>query len=351
MCAQTTSWNGGAPTGGIILDETFQIHVLELLGVSGATTSQAGAHARLRTPNSHTDNDAFASHVPLLLGPHETLLAPWGLFFSSKEFSYILTLMKHALKRLIKNILYGVRLLLPSPRNRAVVLVYHSIGHNSLPFTVSPTVFQQHMAWLHEQHFTVVSLDTLMDMKRRGDIPPKTITITFDDGYRDNLIEAFPILSRYNFPSTIFLMTSDFGKVRTLHGVPLEVLSEEEIRTLHASGLVAIEPHSVTHPKLNEVSAENVRREISESARIIDTLLSKHSQHFAYPKGRYNQTVLDVMRTTDMHYGYTTKNGCVTPRSVPFEIPRNGIGYDTTMIEFKAIAKSGRVTRHDIFRR
>ncbi len=247
-------------------------------------------------------------------------------------------------KTMLKDIVYSVRRLCVRKKNSAIVLVYHSVGRNGLRFTVTPEMFEHQMAWLNKEKFNVVSLDKLTGYMDAGSIPPKTLAITFDDGYRDNIIEAFPVLKRYGFPATIFLTVSDLGKSRDVRGVPLEILSEEELRHLESSGLVLIEPHTVTHPKLTQVPDATIEQEITQSKKTIEGILNKNCIHFAYPKGRYNDAVLEIISHTGIKYGYTTINGFVTPKSSHYEIPRNGITSDTTMAQFKGIALAGRVT-------
>ena len=254
-------------------------------------------------------------------------------------------------KTMLKDIVYSVRRLCVRKKNSAIVLVYHSVGRNGLRFTVTPEMFEHQMAWLNKEKFNVVSLDKLTGYMDAGSIPPKTLAITFDDGYRDNIIEAFPVLKRYGFPATIFLTVSDLGKSRDVRGVPLEILSEEELRHLESSGLVSIEPHTVTHPKLTQVSDAVIEQEIVQSKKLIDGILNKNCTHFAYPKGRYNKTVTDLISKTGICYAYTTKFGSVMPGSLPYELPRNGISSDTTLIQFKAIALFGCVNRYTLFDR
>ncbi len=97
-------------------------------------------------------------------------------------------------------------------RHEALILTYHSVLPEALPFPVwhhlTALVFERQIAYL-SQHFRCVSLSVLLDEIARGKIPPHTVALTFDDGYRNNLTHALPILRRYNIPATLFI-TSGF---------------------------------------------------------------------------------------------------------------------------------------------
>ena len=100
----------------------------------------------------------------------------------------------------------------PSFRRRIhptyTILVYHRVTAEQDPFTtapVSPEQFEQQMAYL-KGAFTVVSLEELARRARGGTLEHDMLGITFDDGYADNYEVAFPILRKYNFPATIFLI-------------------------------------------------------------------------------------------------------------------------------------------------
>jgi peptidoglycan/xylan/chitin deacetylase (PgdA/CDA1 family) len=103
----------------------------------------------------------------------------------------------------------------------AVILMYHSVaGPAEAPWIVprnrlSPQRFEAQLRYL-KQHRVVVGLDELVDALERGDaISPGTVVITFDDGYRDNLDVAAPILERYGFPAVLYLATGYVERAET----------------------------------------------------------------------------------------------------------------------------------------
>ena len=98
------------------------------------------------------------------------------------------------------------------------VLMYHSIaieaGNN---LRIPPDDFDKQMAWLHDNGWKPVALDELYAWIEKGEpFPEKTVAITLDDGYIDNYTSAFPILKKYGFAATIFMITDFIGRVAYL---------------------------------------------------------------------------------------------------------------------------------------
>lgn len=97
------------------------------------------------------------------------------------------------------------------------ILVYHRVNDDGDPFFsgVPSSVFSQQMEYLAEC-FRPCSLDVALDELERNEVEPNRVVVTFDDGYRDNFVHAFPILQRIKIPATIFLATGAIGEGSTL---------------------------------------------------------------------------------------------------------------------------------------
>jgi peptidoglycan/xylan/chitin deacetylase (PgdA/CDA1 family) len=92
------------------------------------------------------------------------------------------------------------------------ILTFHRVNDDADPFfpSVPTAVFEQQMAYI-AQTYLVLPVDVLIERMRRGRVPRNALAITFDDGYRDNLTHAAPVLARYGLPATIFLATGFIG--------------------------------------------------------------------------------------------------------------------------------------------
>jgi peptidoglycan/xylan/chitin deacetylase (PgdA/CDA1 family) len=241
-----------------------------------------------------------------------------------------------------RNILYTIVRAVPRSSG-AVILVYHSVGNNAYPFTVRPDVFERQMKWLRENGFNIVSLNQLATYREAGVIPARTIVVTFDDGYADNYENAFPVLRRYGIPATIFVITGQRHYDPQEPSPDLPMLSESQLREMHGSGLIDIEPHSQTHRKFSQASEDMIEREVSESKSVIEHMLNKKCAHFAYPKGRHSDAAYRAVARTGIRYAYTTDRGRVSVADNPFAIPRSSISSATAFAQFKGIAVSGKL--------
>ncbi len=104
-------------------------------------------------------------------------------------------------------------------RKHALILTYHSIQQQPLPFPVwhhlDAARFEAHIAYL-ARHFRCVPLSTLLGEMATGRIAPYTVALTFDDGYRDNLTVVLPVLQRFRVPATLFVTTGFVGGTQLL---------------------------------------------------------------------------------------------------------------------------------------
>ena len=92
------------------------------------------------------------------------------------------------------------------------VLTYHRVNDDADPFypSLPVDVFEGQIA-LVARYYRVLAVEDLVDRMARGTVPPNALAITFDDGYRDNLTHAAPILARHGVPATLFVTTGFVG--------------------------------------------------------------------------------------------------------------------------------------------
>lgn len=123
------------------------------------------------------------------------------------------------------------------------------------------------------------------------------IAVTFDDGLKDVYEMAYPFLKERNIPFTVFIVT-DFLDTEGY-------ITTENLRELASDGLVTIGSHGVTHKNLNSLSAEEQKAELTESKRIIESIIGKPVNAFAFSHGQYNKDTLRLMN--DYDYGFSTR--------------------------------------------
>ncbi len=148
------------------------------------------------------------------------------------------------------------------------VIMYHNIGivnktwiwwHLTCPWEL----FKQHLIYLKRFNMHTISLQQLYNYrKNNAELPQWPIVLTFDDGYLDNWVFAYPLLKKYGFKGTIFI-NPEFVDPRNivrknLYNVwdnneiieNLETagfLSWEEIKIMKSEGVIDIQSHSMSH--------------------------------------------------------------------------------------------------------
>ena len=217
--------------------------------------------------------------------------------------------------------------------------MYHSIGRNNIFSTVSPEDFERQMNFLKKRDYNVIGLKDLVDiLEQEREIPQKTIVLTFDDGYSDNFIFAWPVLKRCNFPASIFLTTGWVGSFcPKKNNEQIRMLDWLQIDKMAKSGLIDFQPHTINHPKLADITLEEVEKEIIGSQKTIAECLNSSPQLFAYPYGSYNQQVIALLKERGFRGAVTIKSGRVTIKDGLFEIRRKGVFSKTSIYQFKSL--------------
>ncbi|MEK7519648.1 MAG: polysaccharide deacetylase family protein [Patescibacteria group bacterium] len=235
------------------------------------------------------------------------------------------------MKIYIKNIAYRIASLFPT--KGAVILMYHSVGDNGKLFTVTSENFARQMQYLHDHHFSVLGLEDAVSRMQKNDLPPRSVVITFDDGYQDNYTNAFPVLRQYRFPATIFVN-------RNVEG--LEALSEQGIKEMAASGLVTFGSHAHRHVKLAQLSDAEIETELAVSKKTLEGITGTEVRALAYPYGSYDARVKNIA-AQHYHLACAVHKGRVTASSDMLALSRNSIDSEVTLTQFKGIVRRGRL--------
>lgn len=170
------------------------------------------------------------------------------------------------------------------------ILMYHSLDANEdiSKLSLSPVGFARQMEFFYEHNYNVVSLEEMVDLiKHKKKIPPRTITITFDDGFRNNFLCGHPVLKKYNFPATIFVITNFVGKKG--------YMTWEDIRQLEKDD-ITIGSHTKSHLWLPSLSEEKLKDEIFGSKEILEKNTGYEIKFISYPIGAYNKKVKEMVK-------------------------------------------------------
>lgn len=213
------------------------------------------------------------------------------------------------------------------------VLMYHHVSPSPGAITASPENFED-QRWLSRNAYTSLTASEFAGHLAGAQVPKRSVLITFDDGYLDNWVYAYPLLKKYGFKAVVFLVTSWIhdGPVRP-HSGQANVLPEtpehkecerridagrsddvilrwSEIRAMQAEGVVEFHSHTHTHTRWDLVDAANKNRHIQEeleaSRRSLETHLGSVQPHFCWPQGYFDPEYVALAKAQGFKYLYTT---------------------------------------------
>jgi len=210
------------------------------------------------------------------------------------------------------------------------VLCYHSVearrAATSGPYVVGRGAFRRQMSVIRLMGFTVRPLEEIVVAWNEGRPPaPRTLAITFDDGYRDNLLHAWPVLQRHGYPATLFAVSDLIGG----HSVwdagvgrgPRPLLTATELRDLDRSGF-RVQSHGATHVDLRGISARSAADEMERSRDDLEQVLGRPVDLFAYPYGHDDATTQQLAAATGYRAAFATRWGLTTSATPRFGMRR-----------------------------
>lgn len=214
---------------------------------------------------------------------------------------------------------------------RVIGLCYHSVHPTESFATVSPELFERHLAWLTD-FCDVIPFRAMLDVARERNTLRPAVSLTFDDGYADNYEFAFPLLAKYGLPATIFLTAGLVegdpevkARFRELRATPVRPLEWAHARELLAAGL-EIGAHTYSHPNLRRLSRNEVATELQVSKEIIEERLETPIDLLAYPFGKpgrhFDQVTTESAEATGYSYAAAVLFRSVRPRDSPLALPR-----------------------------
>jgi len=222
------------------------------------------------------------------------------------------------------------------------VLTYHRVTSHRLdgdPMSVSLNDFRNHIQYLREGGYNIISMDELSNKLRTCSLSSRDVVITFDDGYEDNYIELLPLIQELSVPVTLFTNTAYFNKIAFFEwnqnlDQKARFISQESLQKISSASLVTIGGHAHSHKALKK-SIDN-SYEVLENLRLLK-LLDIKPAYFAYPYGRKLDVCKSAIKLVSKHYRLAFSNmpGVICRFSNMYFLPR----YNITNSNFYKIFK------------
>jgi GT2 family glycosyltransferase/peptidoglycan/xylan/chitin deacetylase (PgdA/CDA1 family) len=231
---------------------------------------------------------------------------------------------------------------------RLPILLYHSICGTASrllsEISLTPEMFERQIRWLARHGYTAISPHDWFQWVAFGTrLPDKPIILTFDDGYADLVENALPVLRRYGFRASVFLVTSQIGGYNTwdppgpVGASPL--MSVVDVQS-SATRNVDVGAHSRNHLDLTKISFIEATEEILGSANDLYELINKPVTSFAYPFGCFNQEIKELIQRS-FETGFSVKEGLNRLRTDLSELQRLFIASDIWFLDFVLRVKFG----------
>lgn len=199
--------------------------------------------------------------------------------------------------------------------------------------SVPPERFAAHLDRLQAEGYTTISLyDLVAHLQQGATLPEAPVILTFDDGYRDNYENAFPLLRERQMTATFFLVIDFINKERP------EYLTWEMVRDMYAGGM-AIEVHGLDHSTLRKRNRADLEFQALRSYETIQDRVGIRPRFISYPAGEYDAATIEMFQSAGYWAGLTTVQGATHSSEKLFELHRVRIRNTTTPDELIRLVK------------
>lgn len=207
---------------------------------------------------------------------------------------------------------------------RIPILSYSLINDSGEPLSLSKATFESHIKWLNDNGFTFLSAKEAYEMITTGNnVPKRPVVISFEDGYDDVFVNAYPILQKYDAKATVFISSDNINEE--------SYLNESMMKTMHENG-ISFQGHSKDNKKLQLLNYDEQYQYLKESKERIEGILNNKVEILMYPYGSYDEDTIAVMDKLGYkmgignRYGYAREgNGIYNVRRIKITINNKDI--------------------------
>jgi len=201
------------------------------------------------------------------------------------------------------------------------IINFHHVGpiatnatEKQVTYTTTPEVLEAELKYLKDHGYRTVLLDVLIDAFDKGvPLPPKAVALTFDDGWRDQFRNAFPLLKKYGMVGSFFIPVGWVGHSK--------VMGWTELRELADAGM-GVGTHGYLHWHFDTIHGWALDREIVQTKKTMEQHLGRPVDVIAYPGGYYNAEAIGVVKAAGYKLALTTKHRIGQSAALRFEVGR-----------------------------
>lgn len=223
------------------------------------------------------------------------------------------------------------------------ILFYHRVSDDQDELAVTPKAFREQMDYLASESYRVVDVVEAARLLEEREWTPRTIGLSFDDGFLDVAEQALPILAERGFRATVFVataVTSGWAAFDWYQAQP-PLLAWDEIAELDAEGTLRFEAHSVTHPNLLRLRDGAARQEIEGSKVALEERLGRPVTAFCYPAGLYGPRERALVAQAGYRVAVTCEPGVNTSTTDRLALQRRQVDARDSLLDFRAKVGGG----------
>lgn len=196
------------------------------------------------------------------------------------------------------------------------IVAYHAIqppveGSADPEAFVPQADFVEQMKWLDEEGYEAVTLDQVEDAwEEGGELPPKPVVLTFDDGYLSQYVAAAPALEHFHWPGVLNLVAE---------GADLPDADVQKM--LDANPPWELASHTISHADLTTLDSAELHDEVAGSRRILEDRFGVPVNNFCYPAGQYDDAAIEAVEQAG-YRGATTEDPGLASADDPYALNR-----------------------------
>ena len=232
------------------------------------------------------------------------------------------------------------------------VLMYHKIDSSIPPdhLNVRCDQFEKQLQFLNSRKYSTISFGQLLDYVRTGiPLPPRPVMITFDDGYKNNFTQMYPLLKKYNCLGNIYLVSSFINRLPSPTD-PNEYMTVDDLNNMDAE-IIQYGLHTYDHLDYNKLDAQAIEHDLKKSKKQLNEYGIEFTPCFAYAYGSYpkkdiekRKKLFDILESNGIGLAFRIGNRInKLPLQNKFLVERIDIRGTDSFFEFKTKLKKGRV--------
>ena len=219
-----------------------------------------------------------------------------------------------------------------SSSNKVPILMYHSISDSKNSLSLSVDKFYNQMNFMKKKGYNTVNLNEINQNDKNKFI------ITFDDGYEDVLINALPILKKFDFKATCFFVT-DYLNLHNIWDqhksdfILLKTMSKIQAHEWLKNGMT-IGSHTSSHKNLQKININEKISQISRSKNFFKEEFNIDVKFFSYPYGSYDNETVKIIKKY-YEFAVTTKRSrYIKDKFNEYLLPRVPVNKNDSLVKF-----------------